>query len=97
MDWYGKLPEPQPNVTMDYDLAAQILAADALSRNFEREQDFGEMLAHFLPTVSGDSPFSGFSKYSEFQCNKSRAGIGFCSTFTAREGLCNTASEGALK
>ena len=48
MDWYGKLPEPEPNVTVDYDVAAQILAADALSRNFEREQDFGEMLAHFL-------------------------------------------------
>ena len=84
---------PDPNATMHYAIAAQILAADVLSRNFRREQDFGTLLATFLPAVSGTSPFSGFSKYSEFQCNKSMVSLAECSSFMAREGLCTIESE----
>ena len=78
---YGSKP-------LDLELTSRILAADAISRNVEIEQDFGQMLTDFLPAVSGESVFSGFSHYSELRCNISRVGSNACNKALSKSGKC---------
>ena len=74
---------------LDLELAAKIIASDAISRNFGREQSFGEMLTAFLPSVTGESAFSGFSRYSELDCNISRVGDKACNVALSKDGQCS--------
>ena len=73
---------------LDLGVAAKILAADAISRNFKREQNFGDMLTEYLREVSGESVFSGFSHYSELSCNISRVGSRHCNKALSKRGAC---------
>lgn len=74
--------------TLDLSRVARILAADVVSRNTEREQDFGEMVVNFLTRVSGEPIFSGFSHYSDLGCQISRVGMGACNKQLYMNGTC---------
>ena len=69
-------------------LAAQIIAADALSRNFKASQSFGKWISLVLPEVFNSTSFEGFSYYSSELCHEERYGNGTCSELKARDDLC---------
>ena len=67
---------------------SKLIAADAVSLNFEPEQSVGKILADFLPAVLEGSPSEGFSKYLSNRCHESVHGRGTCSKALARDNSC---------
>ena len=70
-------------------LVAQIIAADALGRNFKASQSFGKWISLVLPEVFNRTSFEGFSHYSSEQCHEQRFGNGTCPILKARDNLCD--------
>ena len=91
----------QQNVSQIQDFAslslaiAQIIAADALSFNMKRTQNFGMMLAQALPDAFGMTPFEGFSYYSKEKCHESVHGNGTCDRFLSRDDNCKGTAQPA--
>ena len=67
---------------------AQIIAADALSRQFKPTQSFGKILAQFETDILELEPYSGFSNYSAERCHEYVHGPGTCTNFFSRDNAC---------
>lgn len=69
-------------------LASEIIAADALGRNFQFEQTIGKWLSLVLSEAFNATVFEGFSHYSAEKCHEDRHGEGTCPYFKARDYSC---------
>ena len=67
---------------------AQIIAADAISMDFEPSQSFGKTLSAFPEVLLKSSPFDGFSNYSAEECHEFVHGKGTCPSYLARNDNC---------
>ena len=67
---------------------SKILAAEAISRSFERTQSMGGMLANFLADVADSFPFESFSYYSKEDCHEHVHGHGTCPKHLSRDDAC---------
>ena len=70
-------------------LASEIIAADALGRNFKSTQSLGRWISSVLPEVFKATIFEGFSYFSAEECHEERHGENTCSFFKARDYVCD--------
>ena len=75
---------------------SQMLAADIISLNFDRQTSLAEVLANFMGMIHGDDLRSGFSGYSAETCYAKYMGKNSCPALRSITDMCST-DEGIIK
>ena len=69
-------------------IMAELISSDAISRQFNRTQSMGGLLANFLTTLFNETLYSGFSYYSKEKCHEFKHGEGTCPKKLYRDDNC---------
>ena len=90
LSFHDRCPlESQECVDLHIRAASLLLAANLITKNFEREQSLVRVISAFARVILGDDLTLGFSAYREEDCHESQHGEGSCSSLQAKYGWCS--------